>query len=200
MSRRKSSEKSDRGTGTSVPESSRGPEEATGSTESLDQEIVEVYRENAEALFRYALVIARNVGLAEDAVQETFLRYYAQRKRGDIPGERAWLFRVVRNYILDDRKSSSSRTSVGIEAAHGYPDQSRSPEQAFESSEAMRLVMEILTPRELQCLQLRTEGFSYKEIAQILSIGSGTVGALLARSSEKIRRALGEEGLPCEAL
>lgn len=171
----------------------------TASPQTIDQELSDLYRANAGPLFRYALLMVRDAGLAQDAVHETFLKYYVQRLRGEVPEERAWLFRVLRNYVLDQQKSAGSKKSVGLEEAHGFEDRSQSPYKSFESSETMRLVMQLLTPRELQCLQLRAEGFSYKEIAEILAIGQGTVGALLARGSGKIRKTFAEDGLPCEA-
>ena len=48
-----------------------------------------------------------------------------------------------------------------------------------------------LSPRELECLRLRQDGLNYKEIAKVLGIDSGTVGALLARGLKKIRAAVG---------
>jgi len=166
----------------------------------LDQELSDLYRANAEAMFRYGLLLTRNVGLAQDAVQEAFLKYCIQRKRGELNDDRAWLFRVLRNYILDSQKALGFRMSVGLEAASACQDTNNSPQQAVEHSEAMERVLKILSPRELQCVQLRAEGFSYKEIASILGIVPGTVGTLLARSAEKIRNEFGEEELPCEAV
>ncbi len=167
----------------------------------LDQELSELYRTTARQLFRYGLLLSRNVGLVEDAVQETFLKFHVQREqRGAIQDQKAWLFRVLHNYILDQQKSHSTKMSVDLKAAYECADKAQSPERVFQYSEAMRLALALLSPREMQCLQLRAEGFSYKEIAGILVIEPGTVGALLTRSSEKIRRAFGKEGLPCEAL
>ena len=92
-------------------------------------------------------------------------------------------------------------SSVGrIGGRNACPDATCSPQQTVEYSEAMQRLFNILSPRELQCVQLRAEGFSYKEIGAILGIVSGTVGTLLARSSEKIRKEFGEEGPECEAL
>ncbi len=183
----------------SKPVTNVGSPEAAASW-SLDNELVELYRANAEAMFRYALLLTRNVAMAQDAVQEAFLKYHIQRKQGELKDNRAWLFRVLRNFILDSQKSLGSKLSVGLEAARACHDTSYSPEQAVEYSEAMQLAIKILSPRELQCVQLRAEGFSYKEISSILGIVPGTVGTLLARSSEKIHKAFGQEGLPCEAL
>ena len=59
-------------------------------------------------LFRYAAVTVRNREGAQDAVQEVFLRYFIARSQGQkIQNRRAWLYRVLRNYLLDSLKSSS---------------------------------------------------------------------------------------------
>ncbi|PSH02810.1 MAG: hypothetical protein CXZ00_15545 [Acidobacteria bacterium] len=166
---------------------------------TLEHELTELYLATASQLYRYGLLLTRNGSLAQDAVQETFLKYYAQLKRGEVRDARAWLFRALRNYIFDCQKSVGTKMSVGLDAVRAHPDD-QSPEIAFERSEAMRLALDILSPREIQCIQLRTEGFTYKEIADILDIDSGTVGALLSRSSDKIRKAFGKELLPCKAL
>jgi len=49
-----------------------------------------------------------------------------------------------------------------------------------------------LTPRELDCLRLRVEGFSYGQIADRLGIRAGTVGALLPRVYAKLRQDVAE--------
>lgn len=167
---------------------------------SLEQEVTELYRSTAGNLLRYAMLLARNGSLAQEAVQETFLKFYVQRARGELRGGgRAWLFRVARNYILDQQKSLSAKTSVGLDEANNCQDNRHSPETAFERSEAVRRALRLLSPRELECLQLRNEGCTYKEIAAILGIEPGTVGALLARAAEKIRKASKREEVPCEA-
>lgn len=167
---------------------------------SLEQEVTELYRSTAGHLLHYALLLTRNGSLAQEAVQETFLKFYVQRAQGELHATgRAWLFRVIRNYILDQQKSLSARNSVSLDMARGCQDKRHSPDEAFERSEAVRRAFRLLSPRELECLQLRSEGFTYKEIGGILGIQPGTVGALLARGGDKIRQAFGREEVPCEA-
>ena len=48
-----------------------------------------------------------------------------------------------------------------------------------------------LSAREIQCVRLRTEDLSYEEIAGVLGLQAGTVGAMLARAHGKIRKAVG---------
>ena len=72
---------------------------------SLEQEVTELYRSTAGHLLRYALLLTENGSLAQEAVQETFLKFYVQRASGELRATgRAWLFRVLRNYILDQQK------------------------------------------------------------------------------------------------
>jgi len=59
-------------------------------------------------------------------------------------------------------------------------------------TQTVQAILSRLTPRELDCLRLRVEGFSYQEIAQALGIRPGTVGALLPRVYSKLRDAAAE--------
>jgi predicted DNA-binding protein (UPF0251 family) len=49
-----------------------------------------------------------------------------------------------------------------------------------------------LSPREMECVRLRTEDLRYEEIARVLGLQTGTVGALLARAHGKIRKAVSD--------
>jgi RNA polymerase sigma-70 factor, ECF subfamily len=173
----------------------------SSSPASVEQEVTDLYRSTAGNLLHYALLLARNGSLAQEAVQEAFLKFYIQRARGDLHtgSGRAWLYRVVRNYILDQQRYLNTRTTVSLDEALGCHDKRHSPYTELERSEAVHRALRLLSPRELECLQLRTEGCTYKEIGTILGIESGTVGALLARAGEKIRKAFGHEEVACEA-
>jgi len=57
-------------------------------------------------------------------------------------------------------------------------------------SEVMELVRASLTPREYECIRLRTEGLGYEEIAIELRVKSGTVGAVISRAMLKLRKAV----------
>jgi RNA polymerase sigma-70 factor, ECF subfamily len=167
------------------------PEEQAG-TEVLRQETLEVYREFSGALTAYARRLTTDAGLAQDAVQETFLRFFLVRMQGEtIRNPSAWLHRVVHNYICATVRSSAVQACVSLdEEAHGNAQVAPETghvewEQAFKT---------LLAPRELECLQLRTEGLDYIEIAAAMSIRPGTVGALLHRVGQKMRLALGRRG------
>jgi RNA polymerase sigma-70 factor, ECF subfamily len=158
----------------------------------IEKEVVGLYRDNCGGLSRYALTICLDRQLSEDAIQETFLRYFLARKEGQVfrnPG--AWLYRVLRNLLLDERKRVWFRSCDGLEAAQNRPDRNSDPEARLEREELSGSLRRSLSRREMECLQLRAEGLAYGEIASALKIRSGTVGALLARALEKAQRIAG---------
>ena len=58
-------------------------------------------------------------------------------------------------------------------------------------SDLLQGLMQIgLSPREMECVRLRAEDLRYEEIAVVLGLQAGTVGALLARAHGKIRKAV----------
>jgi RNA polymerase sigma-70 factor (ECF subfamily) len=157
----------------------------------LELEVAQAYNEHASGLLRYAVVTTRNREAAQDAVQEAFLRYFIARSEGQrIQTPRAWLYRVLRNYILDALRSSAVKREIGMEQLQTVIDARQDPEVSYHHRELARRVCALLAPRELECLRLRNEGFGYEEIAAILSLRSGTVAALLSRGQKKIRKAL----------
>jgi RNA polymerase sigma-70 factor (ECF subfamily) len=161
----------------------------------LEREVSEVYREHAAGLLRYARTIARDTDEARDAVQETFLRFCMERRYGRVvESPRAWLFQVLRNHLLTKWGSAAESREVVSEALDTLPDDRVDPEAMARRKQRAREIRERLTARELECLRLRAEGLSYAEIGEQLEIQKGTVGALLARVTEKLRWPPGRNG------
>ena len=161
-------------------------------TEVLRQETLEAYRELSGALTSYARRLTSDVGLAQDAVQETFLRFFLVRMQGEtIRNPSAWLHRVAHNYICETVRSSAVQACVSLDEEALGKAQVAPETASFEWEEAFR---NLLAPREFECLRLRTEGLDYIEIADAMSIRPGTVGALLHRVGQKMRLAFRRKG------
>ena len=158
-----------------------------GSTD-LKAEVAAVYEKHAAELLAYAVTLAGSEDGAPDAVQETFLRYFIERSYGrDIQHTRAWLYRVLRNYVLDRVGSAAFRREVSSSRLPERPAPHHDPESRLRHSQAARQVASALTPREMECLRLRADELSYEEIASVLGIRPGTVSALLTRVHKKLR-------------
>jgi RNA polymerase sigma-70 factor, ECF subfamily len=158
----------------------------------MEREMAELYRSHAPGLLRYAFGLIHDTSGAQDALQEIFLRYFVARSEGrKFDDARAWLFRVLRNYLLDTLKSASVKNEVAIDGIHDPADNYNDPEKHYQRTEMARELTRMLAPRELECVRLRAEGLSYDEVAVVLGLQQGTVGATLARAHKKIRRAFG---------
>jgi RNA polymerase sigma factor (sigma-70 family) len=160
-------------------------------TVGIEQEIADLYEREAGGILRYAGALADNLEMAHDALQEAFFRFFLCRSAGQrIRSPKGWLFRVARNYVLDQKKRAS-RNEVGMDSLLDFPGPAHHPEES--GSDLFEGLLHIgLSPREIECVRLRTEDLRYEEIAGVLGLRAGTVGALLARAHGKIRRAVSE--------
>jgi RNA polymerase sigma-70 factor (ECF subfamily) len=158
----------------------------------LEREVAALYAEHSAELYRFAAMILRPQDGAGDAVHETFLRYFAERRCGGcIANPRAWLYRVLHNYLMDRLERAERKREVSADEAAEPVDRAHNPEELLARSQAARELAAGLTGRELDCLRLRVEGCSYDEVASALGIRSGTVGALLTRVHKKFHLAAG---------
>lgn len=154
---------------------------------AAEREVDELFRTHSTGLLRYTRILAECTCVAQEAVQEAFLKYYVHRLRFDPPSSPwEWLCRAARDYVVTYQKAHSHKNHVCLKHAFSLPDGGPSPEQALVEDEALQKIYDLMAPRELECLRLRQEGFSYKEISEILDIEAGTVGAMLARATSKI--------------
>lgn len=170
-----------------------GPQGHTPVAVAINREITQLYDAEAPGMLRYAAMVAGNPETAQDALQVAFFRFFIARSaERHFQSPKAWLYRVVRNYVLD-QKRSFSRNEVGIESALNLPcPMGEAP--GFTGSELVERAAGIgLSAREIECVRLRTEGLRYEDIAGVLGLRSGTVGALLARAHGKIRQAQAAE-------
>jgi RNA polymerase sigma-70 factor (ECF subfamily) len=149
-----------------------------------------------DAAHNLAKWLLRNEQDAQDVVQEAYLRAF--RSFGGFHGTngRAWLLTIVRNtsYTLLKKSHAVDLTTTFDETIHGTGHQSVSPATLLEHSEDAQLIKEAMDelPAEFrEILTLRhQEGLSYKQIADIAQIPSGTVMSRLARARAKLKECL----------
>jgi RNA polymerase sigma-70 factor (ECF subfamily) len=149
-----------------------------------------------DAAHNLARWLLRNEQDAQDVVQEAYLRAF--RSFGGFHGSngRAWLLTIVRNtsYTLLKKNHAVDLSTTFDEEVHVSVDESVSPATILERSEDAELIREAMDelPAEFrEILALRhQEGLSYKEIADIAQIPSGTVMSRLARARAKLKECL----------
>ena len=149
-----------------------------------------------DAAHNLAKWLLRNEQDAQDVVQEAYLRAF--RSFGGFHGTngRAWLLTIVRNtsYTLLKKSHAVDLTTTFDETIHATGQQSVSPATILahcEDAELIREAMDELPAQFREILALRhQEGLSYKEIADIAQIPSGTVMSRLARARAKLKECL----------
>ena len=147
-----------------------------------------------EVLKRMCCVYLRDASLAEDAVQETFVKAYKclDSFRGE-SDERTWLTRIAINTCKDMRRAAWFRYVDRNVTLENMPAPTCG--QTFEQAE---LVMDIMRlPRKyLEVVLLHYyQGMTVREIAQALKIPHQTAASRLKRAREKLCAAL--EGGQC---
>jgi RNA polymerase sigma-70 factor (ECF subfamily) len=160
-----------------------------------------------DSLYSAALRMTRNPADAEDLVQETYLKAY----RGfdsftDGTNLKAWLYRILTNTFINTYRSRKRRPEEqelddaedfylyrrlgGIEAAR----MGRSAEDEmfdwFTDTEVKEALESLPEQFRIAVLLADVEGFSYKEIADILDIPIGTVMSRLHRGRRGLQKRL----------
>src|SRR5262245_26977853 len=151
-----------------------------------------------DAAYNLARWLTRNERDAEDVVQEAFLRalrHYRTFKGGDA---RPWLLAIVRNTYYTWRKHNRlPEENIALEedkqpVAEDTPD----PEQILlreTDRQQLRSALRLLPKEFLEVIVLREfEELSYKEIAQVMQVPSGTVMSRLARARKRLFKILSE--------
>jgi RNA polymerase sigma-70 factor, ECF subfamily len=160
-------------------------------------------------LYSAAMRMARNPSDAEDLVQETFLKAYrAYDTFEEGTNLKAWLYRILTNTYINKYRKDARRpteTDLGdVEDLYLYRrlgsedtvDASRTTEDrvldGLVESDVKAAVEELPENFRIPVLLADLEGFSYKEIAEILDIPIGTVMSRLHRGRKAMQKRLWE--------
>lgn len=152
-------------------------------------------------VYRTAYALVRDTALAEDIVQEVFIKLY--RSMESAPEEdllRAWLLRVAINAARNTLRGQRRATTREEEYARSETlrnDTAPAPDDEYERRaeiEAVGRTLERLGEPTRSCLLLKQQGLSYSEIAHALSIKETNVGSLIARGRKAFVRMHGKIG------
>ena len=143
-------------------------------------------------LVRYCQRLTGDRDVAEDVAQEAMVRLFANEVEGPPPAVRAWLFKTATHLIRDRYRVDENRRRLLLENPV-TPSPLEGPERRLErraDQELARKALDRLTERDREMLVLRYEGFSYKEIADVVNVAATSVGTLLARAERRFVEAL----------
>ncbi len=165
--------------------------------------IEELFAALESPLLSYALRLAGEGAVAEDIVQEAFMRLHAQ--FDEVREPRRWLYRTVHNLALNHRRQAGKIVPLlrpGDEDAPPADDttdpQPLPDEQIarWEGIGLVRLSLESLDERSRELVRLKfNEELSYKEISARTGLQIGYVGYLLHHALKAIADELARNGV-----
>src|SRR5580698_7001901 len=151
-----------------------------------------------DSLYNFARWLSRDSNDAEDLVQETYfkaLRSFASFQSGT--NFRAWIFQILRNTFLSSCSKLERRMTVAMDSEDDGPElavDTATPETILMNRSNSQLVQRAIDDLPVHyretLLLCEVEEMSYQEIAEILSIPTGTVMSRLARARKAVRQSL----------
>lgn len=162
---------------------------ATPGRPSDECAVAAAYEAWAAELRRYATSRTHDAALAEDLVQDAFVRMAIQgRSSGHPSNPRAWLYRVVLNLII----SGSRRADV----ARRHSPLLAVDEVATDSAETLSMMAELRTALSVlgaasrTSLVLAAEGYTGREIGEVLGRSEAATTTIICRARKLVRQEL----------
>ena len=152
----------------------------------------EIYAQLAPGVRRYLSHLAGSSEVADDLLQETFLRMHRSRAAYNPKyAVRPWVFGLARNVFLMNRRAARQWAKVH-ESREDLPEFPVLPEaDRLGSRDEIRRCISDLRPDQAEALLLHHEwGFSFEEIAGMLGISSAAARARASRAMADLRMAL----------
>lgn len=147
------------------------------------------YERSARSLWAYLARVSGNAALADDLMQESYVRFLtaSQTFDGEVVARR-YLFRIATNLMRDHWRSHRTtpidETPEEKFASHGHAAQA-------ETIATLGPALRQLRPRDRQLLWLAyAEGYSHREIAEVTGLASASIRLLLFRVRRKAAQLL----------
>jgi RNA polymerase sigma-70 factor (ECF subfamily) len=163
--------------------------------------IEELFNALESPLLNYALRLAGELSVAEDIVQEAFMKLHAQFEQVREP--RRWLYRTVHNLALNHRRDFAKIISLDSKTEENENNDATDPQPLpdeqiarLEGIGLIRLGLAGLDKRSREVLRLKfTENLSYKEIAARTGLKTGHIGYLLHHALKTMAEELAKNGV-----
>lgn len=149
-----------------------------------------IYKTYASACFQLAFRISGNKILAQDIIQEVFIKVINKitdyRDEGNFAG---WIRRITSNETINRIKSENRLHLVGEELSETYPSNDLFDHDWLSACRDLeRLLSQLSTTSRAVLLLHEVEGYKHKEIAQIFEKSESFSKATLSRAYASLRK------------
>lgn len=161
----------------------------------IDEPVAELYRRYGARLYRFGVQLLGDSGLAEEMVQECFVRLWRTAGRFDISrGTVAgYLFVIARSIAADVRKRPSSRPLAPVEEEQ-VPVQPDDTDRIVASLAVQDALDSLSAPHREVLMLAHGQGLTQTQIAERLGLPLGTVKTRMFHGLRALKTALAERG------
>lgn len=148
-----------------------------------------VFRAQYERIARVIGRVIHDQARAEELAVEVFLKWW-RNPQAHGAGAEGWLYRTAVREALDELRRHSRR-ELFERLFHLFREQPHTPEHLYSrgvKQQRVRTILAALNRRHAGILLLRSEGLSYRELANSLDMAPNYVGSLLARAQDAFRK------------
>lgn len=161
--------------------------------------LTEIYDQYYQKVRKFILHTVRNEWLADDLVQETFIKINHNLENvRDATRLQAWIFRIAHNICRDYFRQQGKNANLGLEEISGEPVLAQAPtsQKELEQGQMRQCVLGLVKflPESLRSVIILSDvsEFNQREIAEILGITVENVKIRLHRARKKLKALLEE--------
>ncbi len=162
-----------------------------------DEAFAAFYERTARPLWAYLAKVSGSGSLADDLVQETYLRFLTAQLRDE--GEVAYrqdLLKIGTNLLRDHWRRPSASALDDI-PEYAMPVQEAPPTEQLDNRALLEAAFARMKPRDRQLLWLaHAECYTHREIAAITGLAETSIRLLLFRARKKLAQHLRAADLP----
>ncbi len=167
---------------------------------ATDDDVRAVYAAHGGELYRFARRALGDSGLAEEAVQEAFLRAWQAADRFDdrLGSLRTWLFAILRNVVIDLSRARAVRPRLApADRAGGEPVHdlgAESIDSVLVAGQVEEALGKISPDHRMALVEVQMKGRSYADVAAECGVPVGTIKSRVFYGLKALRLALEELG------
>ena len=157
------------------------------------QWIMSMVQQHESGLISYAFCFVKNIEVARDLVQDTFLKLWQQDTTKLKSYPKAWMFYVCRNHCLDYLKKEKPMVSVSKTSDINFAVESKAGHRLETQQSNNQLYSQIskLDQKHQEVLRLKFQNeMSYKQIAKVTGHSISYVGVLLHEGIRTLRKSM----------
>ncbi|MCO4851487.1 RNA polymerase sigma factor SigM [Bacillus vallismortis] len=151
--------------------------------------IDEIYQMYMNDVYRFLLSMTKDKHLAEDLLQETFMRAYIHIHSYDHSKVKPWLFQVARNAFIDYVRKHKKEVTISDDLIGNlFQNAVQSPAHQVEIKEVLTGYMSELPDHYREALTLYyLKELNYKEASHIMNISEANFKSVLFRARQRLK-------------